>query len=89
MNIVNYGLREKYDQYVKFEDRLSEMEKQVDREKLRPIFSDLYRNNIDMGGAPNVDPIVMTGNPTHFSMDKEIVSEFFSESISAEALEFQ
>ncbi len=54
MNIVNYGLRDKYEQYVKFGDKLSEIEKQVDREKLRPIFSDLRRNNTGMGGAPNL-----------------------------------
>ena len=80
MNIVNYGLREKYDQYVKFGDRLSEMEKQVDWEKLRPIFSDLYRNNTDMGGAPNIDPILMikilflqsTYNLVDESVEKEL-----------------
>ncbi len=30
MNIINYGLREKYEELSKFGDRLAEMEKLVD-----------------------------------------------------------
>ncbi|EQD28386.1 transposase IS4 family protein [mine drainage metagenome] len=60
MNIVNYGLREKYEEFSKFGDRLAEMEKLVDWEAFRPMLADLYRNNTDLGGRPNNDPVLMT-----------------------------
>ncbi len=49
MNIINYGLSEKYNDLSRFGDRLSEMGKQIDRESLRPIFNDLYVNDTDRG----------------------------------------
>ena len=59
MDLANYGIREKYEQLSRLGDRLSDMGKQIDWESLRPIFDDLYRNDTDRGGRPNVDPIVM------------------------------
>ena len=59
MNIMNYGIREKYDQYVKFGDRLAEMDKMIDWEGFRSILSDLYRNDSECGGRPNFEPILM------------------------------
>ena len=59
MNIMNYGIREKYDQYARFGDRLAEMDKMIDWEGFRSILSDLYRNDSECGGRPNFDPILM------------------------------
>ncbi len=59
MNIVNYGLKEKYDEFSKFGDRLAEMEKLVDWEAFRPMLVDLYKNNTELGGRPNNDPVLM------------------------------
>ena len=59
MNIVNYGMSEKYNEFARYGDRLSDMGKQIDWESLRPIFDDLYRNGTDKGGRPNADPIIM------------------------------
>ncbi len=59
MNIINYGLSEKYNDLSRFGDRLSEMGNQIDWESLRPIFDDLYVNDTGKGGRPNFDPVMM------------------------------
>ncbi len=59
MDIMNYGLREKYDQLKRFGDRLSDMKTIVDWERIRPILNDLYINNTEKGGRSNYDPILM------------------------------
>ena len=56
---MNYGIREKYDQYAKFGDRLAEMDKMINWEGSRSILSDLYRNDSEYGGRPNFEPILM------------------------------
>ena len=57
-NIVNYGLHEAY-QSLKGKDKLAMIDPLIDWESLRPIVKELYRNNTDKGGRPNVDEIVM------------------------------
>ena len=42
MDIMNYGVSEKYKEYVKYGDSLHEMGEKIDWESLRPIFQDLY-----------------------------------------------
>jgi IS5 family transposase len=59
MDIMNYGLREKYDQLKRFGDRLSDMKTAIEWERIRPILNDLYANNTERGGRPNYDPILM------------------------------
>ncbi len=59
MNMINYGLREKYEDFAVFGDKLAEMEKLVDWEAFRHMLSDLYRNDMDIGGRPNNDPVLM------------------------------
>lgn len=59
MDIMNYGIREKYDQLARLGDRLSKMGDLIDWESLRPIFSNLYNNDTEKGGRPNTDPIIM------------------------------
>lgn len=59
MDIVNYGLHEKYDQLKKFGDKLSDMKNMIDWNQFRPILDDLYRNDTQAGGRPNFDPVFM------------------------------
>ena len=59
MDIMNYGVSEKYKEYVKYGDSLHEMGEKIDWESLRPIFQDLYVNDTVKGGRPNIDPIIM------------------------------
>ena len=54
-NIVDYGLREAY----KSMDKLAQIDPMIDWESLRPIIKDLYRNDTQKGGRPNIDEIVM------------------------------
>jgi IS5 family transposase len=57
-NIVDYGLREAYNS-MKSMDRLARIDPMIDWESLRPIVKELYRNDTDRGGGPNIDEIVM------------------------------
>ncbi len=59
MDIMNYGLREKYGQLKKFGDRLSDMKSIIDWDRIKPLLSDLYRNDTEKGGRPNFDPVFM------------------------------
>ena len=59
MDIVNYGLHEKYDQLKKFGDKLSDMRNMVDWDQIRPILDDLYKNHTEVGGRHNFDPVFM------------------------------
>ena len=52
MDIMNYGLREKYEQLKKFGDRLSDMKDIIDWDRIKPLLSDLYRNDTEKGGRP-------------------------------------
>ena len=57
-NIVDYGLREAY-KSLKSIDKLAEIDPMINLESLRPIVKELYRNDTDKGGRPNIDEIVM------------------------------
>ncbi|EQD75724.1 transposase IS4 family protein, partial [mine drainage metagenome] len=78
-NIVDYGLREAY-LSMKGMDKLSQIDPMIDWESLRPIVKDLFRNDTDKGGRPNIDEIVMIKtlflqsmyNLSDESMEKEI-----------------
>ena len=59
MDIVDFGLKEKYEELRKFGDRLAEMKKIIDWESLRPLLKDMFINDTDKGGRPNVDEILM------------------------------
>ena len=59
MDIMNYSLREKYEQLKKFGDRLSDMKDIIDWDQIKPLLSDLYRNDTKKGGRPNFDPVFM------------------------------
>ena len=59
MDLVNYGLREKYEQLKNHGDTLSAMKDIIDWESLRPMISDLFHNDTEKGGRPNLDPVLM------------------------------
>ncbi len=59
MDIVNFGLREKYEQLKKFGDKLADVKNLIDWESLRPLLKDLFTNDTDKGGRPNCDEILM------------------------------
>jgi len=59
MDIMNYGLREKYEQLKKFGDRLSDMKDVIQWDCIKPLLSDLYNNDTEKGGRPNFDPVFM------------------------------
>ena len=59
MDLVNYGLREKYEQIKKREDKLDDIKRMIDWERLRPLLRDLFTNDTDQGGRPNYDEILM------------------------------
>jgi IS5 family transposase len=59
MDIMNYGLREKYEQLKKFGDRLSDMKYIIEWDRIKPLLSDLYNNDTEKGGRPNFDPVFM------------------------------
>ena len=59
MDIMNYGLREKYEQLKKFGDRLSNMKDIIQWDRIKPLLIDLYNNDTEKGGRPNFDPVFM------------------------------
>ncbi len=59
MGLVNYGLRERYEQRKKRGDKLAEIKNVIDLESLRPLLKDLFTKNTEQGGRPNYDEILM------------------------------
>ena len=59
MDLVNYGLRERYEQLKKFGDKLVDIKDVIQWEGLRPLLKDLFINVTDKGGRPNFDEILM------------------------------
>ncbi|MCL4451501.1 MAG: transposase [Candidatus Thermoplasmatota archaeon] len=57
-NSVDYGLREAYNS-MKSMDKLAKIDPMIDWESLRPLVKELYRNDTDKGGRPNIDETVM------------------------------
>ena len=55
---MGYGLRVAYNS-MKSMDKLAEIDPMINWESLRLIVKELYRNDIDIGGRPNIDEIVM------------------------------
>ena len=59
MDIMYYGLREKYEQLKKFGDKLSDMKDIIDWDRIKPLLSELYKNDTENGGRTIFDPISM------------------------------
>jgi hypothetical protein len=56
-NLLDESIKEKYRQYF-VNDPLKFMKDAIDWNAFPPLLEDLYRNNTDKGGAPNI-PIVI------------------------------
>jgi IS5 family transposase len=54
-----YILQQEYDKLAKLGDRLAKADQLLNWEAFRPIIHDLYRNDSEQGGRPNVDEVVM------------------------------
>lgn len=59
MDLVNHGLRERYEQLKKFGNKLVNIKDVIQWEGLRPLLKDLFINVTDKGGRPNFDEILM------------------------------
>ena len=58
MDVMNYGIREKYEQLNKARDRFSGMKDVMDWDRIKPLLSDLYKNDTEKDGGPDVDPVL-------------------------------
>lgn len=56
---TNFAIKGEYEHIAELGDRLGEVEKMIDWEKFRPILKDLYSNNTEKGGRPNLDEVLM------------------------------
>lgn len=56
---INFAIKGEYGRIAELGDRLGEVEKMIDWEKFRPIIKELYINNTEMGGRPNLDEVLM------------------------------
>jgi IS5 family transposase len=54
-----YLLQQEYNKLAKLGDRLAKADQLVNWEAFRPIITDLYRNDSELGGRPNADEVVM------------------------------
>ncbi|MEM4058737.1 MAG: IS5/IS1182 family transposase, partial [Thermoplasmata archaeon] len=57
-NFEDYYLKVEYQKF-KPKNKLEEIDKIIDWESLRPVLKDLYHNDTEKGGRPNIDEIVM------------------------------
>ncbi|MEM3455672.1 MAG: hypothetical protein QXE05_08750 [Nitrososphaeria archaeon] len=57
-NFENYYLKVEYQKF-KPKNKSEEIDKIIDWESLRPVLKDLYHNDTEKGGRPNIDEIVM------------------------------
>jgi len=58
-SLTDFSLNEEYKRIQKLGDRLAELSSLIDWEAFRPILGQIFTNNTDRGGRPNVDVIVM------------------------------
>ncbi|MGC8663185.1 MAG: transposase [Thermoplasmata archaeon] len=80
-NFEDFFLKSEYEK-LKAKDKLFEFNQIIDWESLRPIVSDLYHNDTEKGGRPNIDEIVMVkvlflqavyDNPSDEKLEKELI----------------
>ena len=57
--LTDFTLREEYRKVKKLGDRLAEVDSLINWEEFRPIIGNMYKNNTEKGGRPNIDEIVM------------------------------
>ena len=56
---TNFAIKNEYEHIAELGDRLGEVERMIDWEQFRPIIKDLYSNNTEKGGRPNLDEVLM------------------------------
>jgi len=54
-----FFLQQEYKKLAKLGDRLAKADKQIDWEKFKPIIKDLFQNDTEKGGRPNIDEVIM------------------------------
>ena len=59
-SLTDFALNEEYKRIQKLGDRLAELSTLIDWEAFRPIIGQMFANDTDRGGRPNVDVILMT-----------------------------
>ena len=59
ISLYHTGLSELYMEIGAIGDSLTGISDRIDFERIRPILSDLYENDMEKGGRPNYDPILM------------------------------
>jgi IS5 family transposase len=59
MNLLQSNFPEWYKEIEKLGDSLTGISDRIDFERIRPIISDLFTNDIEKGGRPNYDSILM------------------------------
>ncbi|MCL5679346.1 MAG: hypothetical protein M1301_03880 [Candidatus Thermoplasmatota archaeon] len=58
---MSYHLCEKYEKLKKFGHRLSEMKDSMDWDRIKPLISDLYKNETEKGDRQNCTVLLNTG----------------------------
>jgi len=58
-NFTNFAIKSEYEHIAELGDRLGEVEKMIDWEQFRPIIKELYTNQTEIGGRPNLDEVLM------------------------------
>ena len=57
--LTDFALKEKYERIAKLGDKLAEIDALIDWEAFRPIIKDMFDNQSEKGGRPNIDEVVM------------------------------
>ncbi|MCK9632842.1 MAG: IS5 family transposase [Methanoregula sp.] len=58
-NLVDFALEERYKSIKHLGDRLSEFSTFIDWERFRTVVGDIYQNQTEQGGRPNMDIVLM------------------------------
>ncbi|MDI6876402.1 MAG: IS5/IS1182 family transposase, partial [Methanomicrobiales archaeon] len=58
-SFTDFTLNEEYKRIQRLGDRLAELESLIEWESFRPILSNLYESNDEIGGRPNTDEILL------------------------------
>lgn len=59
VSLVSFSLKQAHKRVERLGDRLIEVEKLVDWERFRPIVAKLYADDLQMGGRPHTDEVVL------------------------------
>ncbi|MBP2134446.1 hypothetical protein J2128_002412 [Methanomicrobium sp. W14] len=71
---TNSAIKNENEYIAELGDRLSEVEKMIDWEQFNPIIKELYLNNTEKGGCPNLDEVPMIKMLCHSAMARTLRS---------------